>query len=277
MSISSTAGKVMLAAWLVLGSTAFAQSVSEPGRAAFAAGDYTRAMEVWRPLAESGDAHAQFNIGLLHDEGLGTPQSTEDARKWWRMAAEQGLIEADHNLALLEIELVSQDPATGDMNVALVHLNRAADAGYLRARYTLGKLYELGLGVDEDAVMSAQQIRTAAEGGLPRAQYNMGKRHRDGSGVTQDDVMAVKWFRRAALAGHPGAQDHYARRLKNGTGTEADPVGAMVMAILAARAGHEEAAELANDLKVPLSLGELDQAFTRANAFQPESVTGPVE
>lgn len=277
MSVSITAGKLALAIWLLLSVPALAQSSTEPGRAAFAAGDYAGAMAVWLPLAENGDAHAQFNIGLLYDEGLGTVASPDDARKWWRMAATQGLVEADHNLALLEIDLASQDPAKGDLDAALLHLRRAADANHLRAKYTLGKLHELGLGVPQDPTASAEYIRLAAEGGLARAQYNMGKRFRDGAGVDQNDAKAAEWFRRAALAGHPGGQDHFARRLKDGTGVAVDPVQAMTMAILAARSGYEQAVELANEMKGPLSLSELDQAFTRANAFTPESVVGPVE
>lgn len=277
MSSLSTIAGLLLAAWLITPGAAVAQPADEPGKAAFVTGDYQGAMAIWLPLAEAGDSHAQFNIGLLHDEGLGTPVSPDEARKWWRMAAQQGLMEAEHNLALLEIELASQEPPAGDLAAARESLVRAAEAGHLRARYTLGKLYELGLGVDADPEQSVQHIRAAAEAGLAKAQYNMGKRYRDGSGVDQSDVRAAEWFRRAALAGHPGGQDHYARRLKDGTGVEADPVRAMAMAILAARAGYEQAAELANELKTPLSIEELDRAFTEANAFETEMVVGPVE
>lgn len=266
-----------MALWLWTTGPAFSQTDSEPGKAAFLAGNYAEAMAIWLPLAEAGDSHAQFNVGLLHDEGLGTESSPDQARKWWRMAAAQDLLEAEHNLALLELELASQNPPAGDLDAAREGLIRAADGGHQRARYTLGKLYELGLGVEADPEASAGHILIAAQAGLPRAQYNMGKRYRDGSGVDQDDALAAEWFRRAALAGHPGGQDHYARRLKDGTGIDPDPVKAMTMAILAARAGYEQATELANELKVPLSIEELDRAFSEANAFEAETVVGPVE
>lgn len=269
--------RIAVVAWLLMCGIAQADSAAEPGRKAFLAGDYAAAMSVWLPLAEAGDSHAQFNVGLLHDEGLGTPQSPDEARKWWGVAAAQGLAAAHHNLALLELELASANPPAGDPEAAVRHLTTAAEAGHLPASYTLGKLYELGLGVVEDPEGSARHILTAAEGGFPAAQYNMGKRFRDGAGVEQDHDRAAEWFRRAALGGHHGAQDHYARRLKEGTGVDADPVAAMTMAILAARGSYEGAADFANELKGPLSIRELDEAFTRANDFKPEVVTGPVQ
>lgn len=268
---------IAVTVWLLLCSVAHSQSVDEPGRAAFAAGDYTTALSVWLPLAEAGDSHAQFNIGLLHDEGLGTPPSVDEARKWWNLAADQGLAVAHHNLALLELELASADPAAGDPGTAIRHLELAAETGHLPSRYTLGKLFELGLGVEANPEISAGHILTAAQGGFPAAQYNMGKRFRDGSGVAANNELAAEWFRRAALGGHAGSQDHYARRLKDGIGVTPDLVTAMAMTILAARGGYAGATELANELKGPLSIAELDRAFAQANAFTPEIVTGPIQ
>lgn len=253
-----------------------ADTAPDAGTEAFRAGDYAAALTAWKSLAEAGDPSAQFNVGVLHDEGLGTDRNTDEARRWWKLAAEQGLPEAHHNLALLEIDLASRPEGGGDLEAALTHLDQAAESGHLAARYTLGKLYEYGLGVEQDPARSAEHIRRAAEAGLAKAQYNMGKRYRDGLGVEQDDTVAAEWFRRAAMAGHPGGQDHLARRLRDGQGIEADPVEAMAMAILAARAGHEEARQLAEELKAPLGIGELDQAFSRANAFTAETVVGPV-
>ncbi|WP_417513412.1 tetratricopeptide repeat protein [Minwuia sp.] len=268
--------QAVLACAVCLPLAAQAQTV-DPGRAAFATGDFERALEIWTELAEEGDLHAQFNVGLLHDEGLGTAPDRDEARRWWRMAADQGLSEADHALALLEIELAGDGSGSGDLETALFHLNRAADSGLVKARFTLGKMYEYGLGVDADPETAVEHIRSAAESGFAKAQYNMGKRYRDGDGVEPDEVKSTEWFRRAALQGHPGGLEHLARRIHLGESIKPDPVGAMTYAILAVRAGHPEARDLATELKGPLSIEQLDRAFTAANAFTPEVVTGPVE
>jgi uncharacterized protein len=52
----------------------------------------------WRPLAEQGDATAQYNVGCMYANGWGAAQDYSDAVKWYRKAAEQGLDLAQSNL-----------------------------------------------------------------------------------------------------------------------------------------------------------------------------------
>jgi TPR repeat protein len=51
-------------------------------------------------LAKSGDAEAQYFLGLKYDQGQGVPQNYVEAVKWFRKAAEQGLAEAQFALGL---------------------------------------------------------------------------------------------------------------------------------------------------------------------------------
>ncbi|MBL0641313.1 sel1 repeat family protein, partial [Aeromonas veronii] len=48
--------------------------------------------------AEQGDAEAQFNMGLMYDQGQGVPQDDGQAMAWYRLAAEQGHVGAQFNL-----------------------------------------------------------------------------------------------------------------------------------------------------------------------------------
>jgi len=50
----------------------YAGQIDEGIRAADA-GDYKTAVKVWRPLAEQGDAKAQFNLGVAYHKGQGVP------------------------------------------------------------------------------------------------------------------------------------------------------------------------------------------------------------
>ncbi len=54
-------------------------------------GDYETALNEWRPLAEQGNAKAQFNLGVMYENGKGVLQDHKAAVKWYRLAAEQGL------------------------------------------------------------------------------------------------------------------------------------------------------------------------------------------
>lgn len=54
------------------------------------AGNFDRAVSIWRSLAEKGDPQAQFNLGLMYHSGLGLSQSENEAVKWYQKAAEGG-------------------------------------------------------------------------------------------------------------------------------------------------------------------------------------------
>ncbi|MDC3347866.1 sel1 repeat family protein [Paracoccaceae bacterium] len=65
---------------------------------AYNAGDYATALQEWRPLAEAGDAQAQYSLALMYDLGRGVPRDYAEASKWYRLAAEQGKAQAQYNL-----------------------------------------------------------------------------------------------------------------------------------------------------------------------------------
>ena len=62
----------------------------EEADTAFASGDYATAFLHLRPLAEQGDARAQFGLGVIYANGKGVPQDHTKAVEWYRKAAEQG-------------------------------------------------------------------------------------------------------------------------------------------------------------------------------------------
>tara|TARA_R110002153_G_scaffold61234_2_gene165353 strand:+ start:293 stop:667 length:375 start_codon:yes stop_codon:yes gene_type:complete len=64
------------------GSVATAQDLDK-GLAAAQAGDFVTALEEWRPLAEQGNARAQFNLGVMYSNGDGVPQNYAEAVRWY--------------------------------------------------------------------------------------------------------------------------------------------------------------------------------------------------
>jgi hypothetical protein len=76
------------------------QSDAAVGYAAYQKGDYETALRLLRPLAASGDARAQFNLGVMYSEGQGVPQDDAEAGRWYRLSAEQGYAQAQYNLGL---------------------------------------------------------------------------------------------------------------------------------------------------------------------------------
>ncbi len=74
---------------LLFSSNSFAGEF-EAGVDASARGDYQTALRLWRPLADAGHVDAQFNIGLLYDNGAGVDRDPALAAEWYRRAAQAG-------------------------------------------------------------------------------------------------------------------------------------------------------------------------------------------
>ncbi len=66
-----------------------------------AEGKYLKAFDVWKPLAEQGNASAQFSLGVMYRDGLGVPENDILAEKWTRLSAEQGNRFAAYNLGII--------------------------------------------------------------------------------------------------------------------------------------------------------------------------------
>ena len=73
---------------------------AEEGLAAFQKRDFDEAFEILLPLAEKGDAEAQFKVGFMYVHGRGVDRDFDEAIGWMTKAAEQGYPEAQYNLAL---------------------------------------------------------------------------------------------------------------------------------------------------------------------------------
>jgi len=64
-------------------------------------GDFAKALREWRPLAEQGNARAQFYLGVLYENGDGVPEDYEKAREWYMKSAAQGEANAQFYLGLM--------------------------------------------------------------------------------------------------------------------------------------------------------------------------------
>jgi len=73
----------------------------EDAGAANARNDYETELRITRPLADKGEAWAQFNLGVIYANGQGVPQDYVEAIKWYRLAAAQGNVNARYNLGVI--------------------------------------------------------------------------------------------------------------------------------------------------------------------------------
>lgn len=73
-------------------------------QAAYDRGDYKGALKILKPMADQGDATAQFNLGVMYAEGEGVPQDYKEAVKWYRLGANQGRATAQLNLGVIYVK-----------------------------------------------------------------------------------------------------------------------------------------------------------------------------
>ena len=244
---------------------------------AFLSGRYEEAIAMWLPLANGGDASAQFNLGVMYANGLGVDRDMQSAMDWWARAARQLHVRGAHNLALAmlagepKVNGVGVEP---DYEAVLRYLKIGSDAGYPNSEYTLGKLYQEGVGVEKDERRAAELFLSASIKGFAKAQYNLGKVYRDGAGMAQSEEMSLFWFMEAAERGHARAQDRMAQRCLTGRGVLPDEVEALKWSILAAAQGVPEAERRRFELSARLNQADIDEAEQRAADFAPRK--GPV-
>lgn len=82
-------------ALVLLPAAAMAQAGSaDTARAAMQAGNYAEAYCLWRSLAASGDADAQYNLGWMYHNGYGLAIDDREAQRWWELAAAQEFADA---------------------------------------------------------------------------------------------------------------------------------------------------------------------------------------
>lgn len=73
----------------------------DDGEAAYLNGEFSTALEIWKPLAEQGHADAQNMLGYMYRFGEGVDPDYALARKWYRLAADQGNPSAQNNLGVM--------------------------------------------------------------------------------------------------------------------------------------------------------------------------------
>jgi TPR repeat protein len=82
----------------------------------------------------------------------------------------------------------------------------AKDLGHIDATYCLGRLYELGLGVNQDYVYAFELYTIAKKGGLSEATFRLGNMYQSGFGVKVDYQQAFGCYTEASEQGNLDAQ-----------------------------------------------------------------------
>lgn len=151
--------------WLLVSGPLLASQAE--GLQAYERGQFANALQFLMPLANEGDAVAQYHLGLMYEDGKGVRADPAQARRWYE---------------------------------------RAAQVGHGDAQFRLGRLHADGKGVPADGVKASRWYLMAAGQGHLDAQYSLGTMFKLGRGVPADLVQAYLWFDRAAEQGSGNAR-----------------------------------------------------------------------
>jgi len=220
--------RTLLAICAVLFCTAAVAGLQE-GYDALSRKDYATAMKEYRPLAERGNAEAQYRVGRMYEFGQG----------------------------------VSQDKAQG-----IAWIRKAAAQNHADAQQELGFVYATGDGVKQDDVQAVAWFRKAAVQGDATAQYNLGLLYAKGQGVAKNYAQAIAWWRKSAVQGNADAQFKLGVVYHTGQGVEKDPVLALANATIAARGGDKENVEFRDEIAKELTPEQRRSAQALADAWK---------
>ena len=125
-----------------------------------------------------------------------------------------------------------------ETNVKTKELEEKASQGDAEAQFSLGRMYHLGDGVDQNYQEALRLYQEAADQGNPKAQNNLGVMYYNGEGVEQIYEKAVALYKQAADQGCIYSQSNLGHMYYNGKGVEQSYEKAVALFKQAAESGY---------------------------------------
>ena len=200
--------------------------------------DYTKAVKWYEKSIVNENAKALNNLGFMYMNELGVDKNYPKAKVLFEKAAEKGLGIASFNLGMLYFD---GKGVAKDRIKALEYLKKAEEKGNTGAIIQMAMMYKDGNGVKQDLSTSFKKYLKAAELGDPLAQDMTGWMYAEGMGVKKDYSKAVKWYRKSADQNYAWGLQHLGFSYLNGLGVKKDVAEAAWLIRQAAEQGLEMA------------------------------------
>ncbi|HBA72794.1 MAG: hypothetical protein A2X82_00025 [Geobacteraceae bacterium GWC2_55_20] len=121
-------------------------------------GKNKEAFQKYFDLASSGSITGQLMVGWMYHSGLGVEQNSEEAEHWYQKAAYANSAEGQYYLGALY-------RSNQQYHQAVEWISKAADQKYMPALYRLGRMYDIGEGVNIDLAKAYEYFEQAANMG----------------------------------------------------------------------------------------------------------------
>ena len=146
-------------------------------------------------LANKGDAEAQYHVGMMHNNGIGTPQDPKQAFEWFQKSAA-----SDDPLGAYKLGCYYDGQGEGivanDLTEALKYKLVAAKAGYALAQHDVANLYDRQ-GNPEEAL---KWWKMAGDQGYPGALFSLSRAYSAGKGTPRDVSLSYAYFKLSKVA-----------------------------------------------------------------------------
>jgi len=159
------------------------------------------AITFYTEQAAQGNHEAYYNLGALHEHGIGVPRDLEKAAEFFKKAAEQK--GAPYMQFWLANIYVNGKGVPRDLTKAAEWFAKAAEQGNEVAQYRLGIMYATGRGVPQDYAKAAELLKKIAEQSYaitPNAQAALGLIY------LQEDIQKACSLIHAAAVGYVAAE-----------------------------------------------------------------------
>ena len=227
--------------------------------------------------AEQGHVAAALELNHLRREGMAIPADEAKIAASLGLAVAKGDLDAMRALAEMQIEGrgLPRNPEQG-----LGLLRHAVTAGSALAAQDLANLYLRGApGIPKDPAEGLRSMAASARLGNAAAMLELGSLYfKYPEPKMVDPAEGYRWLMRAALADDPAAQEMLSGVLADGamagarTVIAADLVAADMWLRLAARSPFHDNSSLRRRIEANMTAAQLDEAQTRAAAWQPHPV-----
>ena len=146
-------------------------------------------------LADKGNAEAQYHVGMMHNNGIGTPQDPKQAFEWFQKATVSNDPLGAYKLGCYYAGQFAGVVPT-DSNEALKYKLVAAKAGYALAQQDVANHYDRQGNPDE----ALKWWKAAADQGYPGALFSLSMAHSAGKGTPKDMSLSYAYFKLSKVA-----------------------------------------------------------------------------
>ena len=145
-------------------------------------------------LANKGDAEAQYHVGMMYNNGIGTQRDLKQAFEWFQKSAA-----SNDPLGAYKVGCYYAGQGEGvvaaDANEALKYKLIAAKAGYALAQHDVALVY----GRQENFEEAMKWSKLSSDQGYPNALYNLSGLYFQGKGAPKDLSLAYAYYKLSKL------------------------------------------------------------------------------